>query len=276
MNTASKTRTSTRSTLNVILGVAALVIMLFPVYWMLNLSVQSSGSNLASSFFPTEFHFDGYAAALRDQGGNLVTSLLVSLSTVALTLVIAVPAAYALAQFKLRGVNAVLLILAITQMIPGIVLANSLYRAYNDLGMLNTVFGLVLADATHSIPFAVLLIRTSMMAVPPSVLEAARLDGANMVRAFLSIAVPLARNGIVTASLFTFLFAWGDFIFALTLTTTEDVRPITLGIYTYLGADQTNWSAVMASAVLASIPAIALLLGAQRFIASGATGGAVK
>lgn len=76
--------------------------------------------------------------------------------------------------------------------------------------------------------------------------------------------------------MFTFLFAWGDFIFALTLTTTEQVRPITLGIYTYLGADQTDWSAVMASAVLASLPAIILLLAAQRFITAGATGGAVK
>lgn len=267
---------SPRSTLNTILGVVILAVMLFPIYWMLNLSVQSSGSSLASSFFPTEFHLDGYVSALRDQTGNLFTSLIVSLSTVALTLFIAVPAAYALAQFPLKGVNAVLLTLAITQMIPGIVLANSLYRAYNDLGALNTIIGLVFADATHSIPFAILLVRTSMMSVPPSVLEAARLDGANMVRTFRSVAVPLARNGIVTAGLFTFLFAWGDFIFALTLTTTEQVRPITLGIYTYLGADQTDWSAVMASAVLASLPAIILLLAAQRFITAGATGGAVK
>lgn len=158
---------SPRSTLNTILGVVILAVMLFPIYWMLNLSVQSSGSSLASSFFPTEFHLDGYVSALRDQTGNLFTSLIVSLSTVALTLFIAVPAAYALAQFPLKGVNAVLLTLAITQMIPGIVLANSLYRAYNDLGALNTIIGLVFADATHSIPFAILLVRTSMMSVPP-------------------------------------------------------------------------------------------------------------
>jgi multiple sugar transport system permease protein len=265
-----------RSTRDSVIGVVLLVIMLFPVYWMINLSVQSSGSNLATSLFPTEIHLDGYRAALADQSRNLATSMIVSLSSVALTLAIAVPAAYALAQFRLRGLNVILLILAVTQMIPGIVVANSLYGAYNDLGLLNTTVGLVAADASHSIPFAILLIRTAMQGVPPAVLEAARLDGAGLFRTFRSIAVPLARNGIITASLFSFLFTWGDFLFALTLTTTDDLRPVTLGIYTYLGADQTDWSAVMATSVLASLPAIVLLLVAQRFIAAGASGGAVK
>ena len=265
-----------RSTRDSVIGVILLVIMLFPVYWMVNLSVQSSGSNLATGLFPTEIHLDGYRAALADQSRNLATSMIVSISSVALTLAIAVPAAYALAQFRLRGLNVILLILAVTQMIPGIVVANSLYGAYNDLGLLNTIVGLVAADASHSIPFAILLIRTAMQGVPPAVLEAARLDGAGLFRTFRSIAVPLARNGIITASLFSFLFTWGDFLFALTLTTTDDLRPVTLGIYTYLGADQTDWSAVMATSVLASLPAIVLLLVAQRFIAAGASGGAVK
>lgn len=265
-----------RSTRDAVIGVLLLVLLLFPVYWMVNLSVQSSGSNLASSLFPTEIHLDGYRAAIADQSRNLATSLIVSLSSVVLTLVVAVPAAYALAQFRLRGLNAILLILAVTQMIPGIVVANSLYSAYNDLGLLNTTVGLVAADASHSIPFAILLIRTAMQGVPPAVLEAARLDGAGLFRAFRSIAVPIARNGVITAALFSFLFTWSDFIFALTLTTTDTLRPVTLGIYTYLGADQTDWSAVMATSVLASLPAIVLLLVAQRYIAAGASGGSVK
>jgi len=265
-----------RSTRDAVIGVLLLVLLLFPVYWMVNLSVQSSGSNLASNLFPTEIHLDGYRAAIADQSRNLATSLIVSLSSVVLTLVIAVPAAYALAQFRLRGLNAILLILAVTQMIPGIVVANSLYSAYNDLGLLNTTVGLVAADASHSIPFAILLIRTAMQGVPPAVLEAARLDGAGLFRAFRSIAVPIARNGVITAALFSFLFTWSDFIFALTLTTTDTLRPVTLGIYTYLGADQTDWSAVMATSVLASLPAIVLLLVAQRYIAAGASGGSVK
>ena len=161
-------------------------------------------------------------------------------------------------------------------MIPGIVIANALYTAYNDLGLLNSIPGLILADSTHCIPFAILILRASMIGIPPSIVEAARVDGAGLVRAFVSIVVPVSRNAIITAGLFSFLFSWSDFLFALTLTTTEGVRPVTLGIYQYLGSQVANWSAVMATAVLSSIPAILLLVLAQRFIAAGAVGGAVK
>jgi multiple sugar transport system permease protein len=112
--------------------------------------------------------------------------------------------------------------------------------------------------------------------VHPSILEAARVDGAGQFRAFWSIALPVSKNALITAGLFAFLFAWSDFLFALTLTTTPEIRPVTLGIYQYLGTQVSNWSAVMATAVLSSLPAILLLLLAQRYIAAGAMGGAVK
>ena len=112
--------------------------------------------------------------------------------------------------------------------------------------------------------------------MPTSIVEAARVDGAGLFRSFISIVVPIARNSLITAGLFTFLFAWSDFLFALTLTTTGDVRPVTLGIYTYLGAQVQNWGPVMATATLSAIPAIILLVIAQKYIAAGATGGAVK
>ena len=108
-----------------------------------------------------------------------------------------------------------------------------------------------------------------MLAVPTSIVEAARVDGAGLVRAFLSIVVPISRNSLITVGLFAFLFAWSDFIFALTLTTEGIITPVTLGIYTYLGAHISNWSAVMATAMLASIPAIILLVIAQKYIAAG-------
>jgi multiple sugar transport system permease protein len=92
----------------------------------------------------------------------------------------------------------------------------------------------------------------------------------------LSIVVPISRNSLITVGLFAFLFAWSDFIYALTLTTEGNITPVTLGIYTYLGSHISNWSAVMATAMLASIPAIILLVIAQKYIAAGATGGAVK
>jgi len=258
------------------IGIAIIAVMLFPMYWMLNVSFQSSGGAVATPWFPVEPTLDGYSAAISEQSGNLVTSLVVALGSVVLSLLIATPAAYALAQFRVRGADLVLFAILISQMVPGIVVANALYSAYSDLGLLNSVPGLVLADAGLGIPFGIILMRAFMSGIPPSIIDAARVDGAGAVRAFVSVVLPMSRNALITAGLFTFLFAWGDFLFALTLTTTEQVRPVTLGIYQYIGAFVNDWSSVMATAVLASLPAIVLLVVAQRYIAAGVTGGAVK
>jgi len=258
------------------LAILFLAVMLFPVYWMVNASLQPNGTTLETSWIPLTPDFTGYATAISEQAGNLGTSLIISLGSVVLSLAIAAPAAYALAYFKVRGAGVVLFAILISQMIPGIVVANALYTAYNDLGLLNSIPGLILADSAHGIPFAILIIRAFMNGMPASVIEAARVDGAGHIRAFCSIVIPLSRNSLITAGLFTFLFAWSDFLFALTLTTTEAVRPVTLGIFQYIGAYVSDWSSVMATAVLASIPAIVLLVAAQKYIAAGTTGGAVK
>lgn len=257
-------------------GIVILAVLLFPIYWMVNVSLQPGGSAVGTPWLPFDFSFDGYATALGQQGRNLVTSLVVALGSVVFSLLIAMPAAYALAQFKIRFAGAFLFGILISQMIPGIVIANALYTAYNDLGLLNSIPGLILADSTAGIPFAILIVRAFMINIPRAVLEAGRVDGAGHVRTFVSIVLPMSRNALITAALFTFLFSWADFLFALTLTTTEDVRPVTLGLYTYIGTYVNDWSSVMATAVLASIPAIILLVVAQRYVAAGTTAGAVK
>jgi multiple sugar transport system permease protein len=258
------------------IAIILLAIMLFPVYWMFNTSLQPSGNTLSGSWFPAHPSLAGYHAAISDQGRNLITSLLIAVGTVVLTLIIAAPAAYALAQFRFRWINWALLAILISQMIPGIVIANALYTLYERLSLLNSIPGLIVANSANAIPFGILIMRSFMLGVPSEIVEAARVDGAGLIRAFLSIVVPIARNSVITVGLFSFLFAWSDFLFALTLTTKGNVTPITLGIYTYLGAHIANWSAVMATAMLASIPAIILLVVAQKYIAAGATGGAVK
>jgi multiple sugar transport system permease protein len=266
----------TGSARHTLAAVLILAVFLFPMYWMFNVSLQESSGAVATPWLPTELSLDGYSKALRDQGGHLLVSLAIALGTVLFSLLIAAPAAYALAQLRIRGVGVVLLVILISQMIPGIVVANALYATYSDLGLLNSVWGLILADSTLAIPFAILVLRAFMLTLPTSVLDAAEVDGAGPVRVFVSIVLPMSRNAIVTAALFSFLFAWGDFLFALTLTTTDDVRPVTLGLYTYVGAFVADWSAVMATAVMASLPAVVLLVVAQRYVAAGTTAGAVK
>jgi multiple sugar transport system permease protein len=259
-----------------IIGVAILAVLLFPLYWMLNVSLQHSSGAIATPWLPTDISFHGYATALHDQGGHLLTSLVIAIGCVIFSLLIAAPAAYALAQFRVRGTSVVLLLVLISQMVPNIVVANALYGAYSNLGLVNSVWGLIVADSSLGVPFAMLVLHAFMRSIPPSVIEAAQLDGAGPIRVFVSIVLPLCRNALITAALFCFLFAWGDFLFALTLTTTADVRPVTLGLYTYVGAFVADWSSVMATAVMASIPAVVLLVIAQRYVAAGTTAGAVK
>jgi multiple sugar transport system permease protein len=246
------------------------------VYWMINVSLQRVDSAAGTPWFPTDVSFSGYAKALRDQGRHVTTSLVIACGSVVFSLLLAAPAAYALARLRIRGAGVVLFGILISQMVPGIVVANALYSAYNQIGMLNTIWGLILADSTAGVPFAMLILRAFMLSLPASVVEAALVDGAGPIRTFVSIVLPMSRNALVTAGLFTFLFALGDFLFALTLTTTEDMRPVTLGLYTYIGAYVNDWSSVMATAVLASLPAVVLLVVAQRYVAAGATTGAIK
>jgi multiple sugar transport system permease protein len=250
--------------------------MLFPVYWMVNGSLQPNGNTLQGSWWPAQPNLEGYDSALQQQGANLLTSLVVALGSVVVSLVIATPAAYALTHLRLRGTRIVLLAILISQMVPGIVVANALYATYSSLGLLNSIAGLIVADCTMGIPFAILVTMAFMEGIPKEIMEAANVDGAGHLRTLWSIVVPVSRNALITSGLFTFLFAWSDFLFALTLTTNESVRPVTLGIYLYLGEHVSNWNAVMGTAVLASIPAVVLLIAAQRYVAAGATGGALK
>ena len=257
-------------------GIAILAVMLFPVYWMINVSLQPGSNAVETPWIPLDVDFGGYAKALTDQGGHLLTSMVISAGSVVFSLLIAAPAAYALSHVRIRGAGVILLGVLVSQMVPGIVVANALYSAYTDLGLLNSIWGLILADSTASIPFAMLILRAFMGSIPGEVIEASWVDGAGPVRSFLSVVLPLSRNAWVTAALFTFLFRWGYFLFARPRTTTEAVRPVTLGLYTYIGTYVNDWSAVMATAVLASIPALVLLVVAQRYVAAGTTAGALK
>ena len=162
-------------------------------------------------------------------------------------------------------------------MIPAVVMALGFYQIFDKIGLLNTVFGLVLADSTVAVPFAVMLLTSFMSGMPRSLIEAAEIDGASKWVVFTKIVVPLSRNSIVTTSLFAFLWAWSDFMFASTLDSGGGkLRPITMGIYDYIGAQNQEWGPLMATAVVASVPTALLLILAQKYVAAGVTAGAIK
>ncbi|MFF4622841.1 carbohydrate ABC transporter permease [Nonomuraea jabiensis] len=260
------------------IGLVLTAVMLFPVYWMINVSFTRDTDMRKSppDFFPINGTLDGYRVVLDQQLPYLGVSLVVGLGTVALTLLIAAPAAYSLAKLRPRGGGVLTFALLVAQMIPGIIMAMGFYAIFLSTGVLNTVPGLIVADSTLAVPFAVLILTTFMSGIPEELLQAARTDGAGVVRTFVSIVLPVSRNSLITVSLFAFLWAWSDFIFASTLDQGGDHQPITLGIYHYIGNNNQEWNAIMATAVIASVPATILLVVAQRYVAAGVTAGAVK
>ncbi len=269
-----RTRTWWKTTLALALTAA----MLFPVYWMVNESFTRDQDMRTSPphWFPLHGTLAGYRAVLNQQLPYLGTSLLIGLGTVALTLALAAPAGYSLATLRPRGGGILSFILLAAQMIPAIIMAMGFYAILLGTHMINTVPGLVLADSTTAVPFGVLVFTAFMTAIPEELIQAAKTDGAGPLRTFWSIVLPVSRNAVVTVSLFTFLWAWSDFIFASTLDEGGTRQPITLGIYHYIGNNNQQWNAIMATAAVASIPATILLIIAQRYVAAGVTAGAVK
>ncbi|MET8412859.1 carbohydrate ABC transporter permease [Streptomyces sp. NPDC005195] len=253
-------------------------VMLFPVYWMINVSLTRDQDMRKSppDLFPTHGTLAGYRTVLGEQLPYLGTSLVVALGTVVLTVVLAAPAGYALAKLRPRGGGLLSFVLLAAQMIPGIIMAMGFYAVYLQLGLLQSVPGLIVADSTLAVPFAVLIFTAFMSGIPGELLQAAQMDGARAPRTFWSIVLPMSRNAVVTVSLFAFLWSWSDFVFANTLVNGGAREPITLGIYHYIGNNNQEWNAIMATAVVASLPAAVILVLAQRYVAAGVTTGAVK
>ncbi|WP_392668503.1 carbohydrate ABC transporter permease [Streptomyces sp. LN785] len=271
-------RTGRRTWFKTSVGLLLTAIMLFPVYWMVNVSFTRDQDMRKSppGLFPVHGTLAGYRTVLDEQLPYLGTSVVVGLGTVALTVVLAAPAGFALAKLRPRGGGILSFVLLAAQMIPGIIMAMGFYAIYLQLGLLHTVLGLIVADSTLAVPFAVLIFTAFMSGIPGELLQAAKTDGAGPLRTFWSIVLPMSRNAVVTVSLFAFLWSWSDFIFASTLVNGGAHEPITLGIYHYIGNNNQEWNAIMATAVVASLPATVILVLAQRYVAAGVTAGAVK
>jgi multiple sugar transport system permease protein len=257
----------------------ALVVVLFPLYAVIIASFQTSDQLIGSrfNFLPSSPTLVNYRNVIDTQGGHIGSTLLIAIGTALLTLAIALPAAHLLAHYRFRLTAIIVGGLLVAQILPSIVIANSLFLLYHQLDLLNTYPGLILADASYAVPFAILVVRAFMLGLPTDVLQAAKVDGAGEWRTFTSIVLPMSRSAIITVAVFAFLNGWGDFIFALTLLPGSSARaPITLSIYNYFGQFEQNLGAAMALAVMGLLPAAMLLIAAQRYIAAGLTLGSVK
>jgi multiple sugar transport system permease protein len=263
-----------------IIATLFVLVYLFPVYWMVATSLKSMGDIFAvpPRIVPIPPIFTSYENEVL-QNPELITvfinSIIISLGTMLLTLVLAVPGAYGLARLKLRGSGLMLLILLIGQLLPSIVIAGPLFLTYSRIGLLNTHVGLILADTTFTLPFSVIILRPFFLAVPSELEAAAKVDGCTQLGVLWRIVIPYVRPGLITVAAFAFLIAWGEFVFALSLNTRGN-QPVTVALNNFIGQYGTAWNDMMAVSTVAAIPIILIFASLQRFIVGGLTSGAVK
>ncbi|MFF7654012.1 carbohydrate ABC transporter permease [Streptomyces sp. NPDC007983] len=253
---------------------------LLPLYWMIATSLKRPDEVLSSppQWFPSPPSGESYARALDKPmlGQALLNSVAISLGVVALTLVLAVPLTYAVARIRMRGSAAMVLSLLVAQLLPSIVLAAPLFIVLRDAGLNNTLLGLVIADTTLTLPFAVIVLRPLVRAMPAEIEEAALVDGCGLPGVLWRIVLPVMRPGLIAVGAFSFLLGWGEFVFGITVNSDPEVQPVTVLLNTFVGQTGTAWGPLMAAATIVSVPVVCVFAMLQRFIVGGLTAGSVK
>ena len=204
-------------------------------------------------------------------------SLIVGICTTLLTLLAAVPAGYVLSRFRFRGARTLLLVILGTQMFPYVTILISLYTLFRQLNLLNTYPALVLSFTTFSLPFSIWMIKGFCDTLPTDLEDAARVDGSSRLGTLWSIVLPIIIPGVVAVGFFAFLNSWNELLFALTLTSSPDMRLIPPGfVLTYIGEFQDRWPDMMAASVVVSLPIVVMFTLFQKQLVSGLTAGAIK
>lgn len=275
--TVSKWKTSSAT----LIATLFMIVFLFPVYWMVKTSITPITElyHNPPHLFPVTATFDSYINNFvrnQDMIGYIGNSAVISIGTMLLTVLLAVPAAYALSRLKIKGKSFIMILLLSIQMLPGIMMAMPLYIMFSKVGLIDNYVGLIFANLIHALPFAVITLRPFFLGLPGGLEEAAMIDGCNKFTSFTKIILPLVTPGLLTVSVFCFLFGWGDFIFALTLTSGDAVRPLTLGLYRFIGQYGTEWNNLMAVATLAALPIIIIFISMQKYVVGGLTAGSMK
>ena len=263
------------------LAVAAIVVFcLFPFYWLINISLKSGPDLSQSDFFPPNPTLQNYSSIFQNDDFTkaLLNSAIVSLITTALALVVGSFCAYALARLRIRGKFLILgLVLSITTF-PAIAIAAPVFKLWTDVGLFNTKTGLVIPYLTFALPLAIYILVSFFREIPKDLEEAALVDGATHFQAFYKVVIPLAAPGLATAGILTFIFAWTEFLLAITLTSSSTARtvPASIAFFTGSQAFEQPLGTIAAASVVISVPLILLVLFFQKRIVAGLTAGAVK
>jgi N,N'-diacetylchitobiose transport system permease protein len=272
-------RSSTSRRIGLALGViVVLVFTLFPVYWMVTTALDGAADAGDRGLVPTEWTLENFTFVLSEGGFGryLRNSLIVAFAVVLASAVLALLAAVAVTRFKFRMRTQVLVMVLIVQMVPLEALVIPLFLQVRNLELLNTLIGLVVVYLAFSLPFAIWTLKAFVAAVPVELEEAAYLDGCSWWRMFRSVLLPLVAPGLVATSVFAFITAWNEFIFALTFMSDQQNYTVAVGLRRFFGQYGTDWGAVMAGSTLITLPVIVFFVVVQKRLTSGLVSGAVK
>src|SRR5262245_33428565 len=260
--------------------IAIILFCLVPFYWLVNISLKTGPDLSASSVVPPNPTLDNYKSIFHNSNFThaLANSAIVSLSTTAIGVVVGSFAAYALARLKIRGKFILLAIVLSITTFPQIAIAAPLFRLWSDIGLYNTIPGLVIPYLTFALPLSIYILVTFFRDIPRDLEEAALVDGATNFEAFRKVVVPLAAPGLATTAILTFIAAWNEFLLATTLTSSVTARTVPVAIAQFTGSSQFEvpYGTQSAASVVISIPLILLVLLFQKRIVAGLTAGAVK
>lgn len=272
---------TTRNRLMLAIAIVLAVIYLFPLYWMYLTSLKSGSEMFANppGFWPADPQWQTYAYVWesRNMGRYLWNSVLIASSAVALITVLGVGCAYVLARYRNVWVDIGLFLILMLQVLPASLMITPIFVGFSQVGLLDYPrLSVILAIAAKSMPFFVVLVRATFMAVPQELEEAALVDGNSRVGAFFNIVLPLARNGILVSAILIFMQAFGEFVYSKSMIQAAELQPASVGLNSFMGPNTSEWNNIMAYATMYVTPILALFILLQRRIVSGLTSGALK
>ena len=270
-------RHTLRTSLRVAAALALTLFFVFPVYWLFIMSLKTADEIFSSPpvWFPKSLNFSNYAVLFKD--GDALTvwhSLVLATISTAIATILGTLAAYAIERFKTGGENLAIWIIS-QRMMPPVAIVFPVFLLYVFFGWVDTYHGLIILYVAFSLPYVIWMMRGYIQDIPIELEESAAVDGASRWQVFWKVVMPLARTGLFATSVFTFVFVWNDFLFALVLTRTEVVT-YTVQVTHYFGGQSNFWAKISAMSVLGTLPVFFTVATMQRYMVRGISMGAVK
>lgn len=256
------------------------IVMVFPFFWVISCSLRPSDQLLQSPprLLPTRLSFYSFKHVLFETHIPLffLNSVIISCTATFLCIIIALPAAYSFARHKYHGKTFFLVLILLCNMVPQASTLVPLYRSLNSLGLLNRHFTISFTHLLCMLPFSIIMLRGFISTLPKSLEEAATIDGCSKIGVLTRIILPISGPGIFATAMYAFMISWEEFMYSLTFSTSDKVRPLSVGIQMFSMEYKVDWGSILASSVLMSIPILVLFFFIQDIFIQSATVGAVK